>query len=329
VKAQQRAAAPLFSVVIPLYNKRPFIRRALTSVLAQDFAEFELIVVDDGSTDGSAESLAELADPRLTILRQVNQGEGAARNAGMSIARGNWIALLDADDAWMPAHLSELARIAREQPAAGLISTRCVEATGDSISPAPVSGEPRLQVVDYFLQASRKVGFINATSTAVKAEVFRTLGGFSTARAGADLEYWARVALRYPVAVSERVTCVYFRDTGGVMSQLHAGRAAARPPPMKELKELSPSVAMLCATGASEPAIWSNPSIVAYVNGRLTAAIRAALVRGDMESARRLAGFFRAPTGRTAKGYALAARLPAGFAKFALSVYRTARRLRG
>ena len=96
-----------FSVIIPLYNKREFIVQAVESVLAQECAEFELLVVDDGSTDGSAELLEALvSDPRLRVIRQDNMAGagGQARNTGMSEAQGEWFAFLDADDYWLPNH---------------------------------------------------------------------------------------------------------------------------------------------------------------------------------------------------------------------------------
>src|SRR6185369_16149675 len=205
---------PQFSVVVPLYNKRAYIRRAVDSVLAQTLTDFELIVVDDGSTDGSSEALAEIDDIRLRIIRQQNQGEGAARNTGLRVGRGNWIPLLDADDEWMGCHLRELAEVAATFPDAGLISTKCMVAAGDKMPLLPTPKiRPSIHMVDYFLEASRQIGFINSTSSAINREVFEKLGGFISAKAGADLEYWARAALTFPVAVSERVTCAYFRDT--------------------------------------------------------------------------------------------------------------------
>src|SRR6266446_940152 len=93
------------SVVIPLYNKVRYIQRALDSVLAQTYTDFEVIVVDDGSTDGGAEVVACCTDRRVRLIRQSNQGPGPARNRGVEEAAGGYVAFLDSDDEWLPAFL--------------------------------------------------------------------------------------------------------------------------------------------------------------------------------------------------------------------------------
>ena len=90
------------SVVIPLYNKGKYIERALNSVLSQTYPPIEIIVVDDGSTDDGPERVLKYNDPRIKLIRQENKGPGAARNAGLAIAKGEYIAFLDADDEWLP-----------------------------------------------------------------------------------------------------------------------------------------------------------------------------------------------------------------------------------
>ena len=253
--------SPQFSVVVPLYNKRAYIRRAVDSVLAQTLTDFELIVVDDGSTDGSIEVLNDISDARLRIIQQQNQGEGPARNTGMGIARAKWIALLDADDAWLEFHLLELAKIANTFPEPGLISTSCVEGTGmKNPAPATPKSGSTIRKIDYFLEASRQIGFINSTSAAVHRQVFEKIGGFTKAKAGADLEYWARIALNYPVAVSRMVTCTYFRDTSGVMQQISKVQLNHRSKPLLYLREISPSLAMLCGRADFYPDLCRNSS---------------------------------------------------------------------
>jgi glycosyltransferase involved in cell wall biosynthesis len=97
--------AIMVSVVIPIYNKGKYVHRALSSVLSQTHPFFEIIVVDDGSTDNGTEKVLEFDDPRILLIKQENKGPGAARNAGLVRARGKYVAFLDADDEWLPSFL--------------------------------------------------------------------------------------------------------------------------------------------------------------------------------------------------------------------------------
>ena len=111
----------LVSVIVPTYNRAETIRAAIASVQRQTFADWELIVVDDGSTDGTA-SLIEGSDPRLVLIRQANQGVNAARNAAMLRARGRYIAFLDSDDEWLPHHLELSVAFFRAHPGEDFLS---------------------------------------------------------------------------------------------------------------------------------------------------------------------------------------------------------------
>lgn len=110
-----RNESPYFSIVIPMYNREKFIGRALDSCLNQDFLNYEIVVVDDGSTDGSAAVVEGYYDPRLTFLRHpVNRGVGPARNKGGDSARGEWLIFLDSDDELLPGALSVIAQRCKE-----------------------------------------------------------------------------------------------------------------------------------------------------------------------------------------------------------------------
>src|SRR6516225_7492172 len=116
----------LFSVVIPTYNRVHLLARTLDSVSRQRFTDFEVIVVDDGSNDGTQEYLRSLGD-RIRMLQQANGGPGAARNAGIRAARGKYVALLDSDDLWFPWTLNVFARAIREHKQPTILGGRCVE----------------------------------------------------------------------------------------------------------------------------------------------------------------------------------------------------------
>jgi glycosyltransferase involved in cell wall biosynthesis len=118
--------SPQVSVIIPAYNAASFIEEAVSSVLAQDFRDFELIVVDDGSTDGTGKILESFSDARLRVIRQENGGLASARNAGMAIARGEIISFLDADDRWLPSKLSSDLAILDAAAEVGIVVTNFV-----------------------------------------------------------------------------------------------------------------------------------------------------------------------------------------------------------
>lgn len=107
---------PFYSVVIPVYNRARLLREALRSVLAQSEQDFEIVVVDDGSTDDPARVVADFADPRIVLVRQENRGGGAARNVGIDKARGWFVAFLDSDDRFLPHHLAAMRKLLQNAP---------------------------------------------------------------------------------------------------------------------------------------------------------------------------------------------------------------------
>ncbi len=112
----------MISIIIPLYNKEPIIERTVRSVLSQSFVDFELIIVDDGSTDGSVNVVNSLRDCRIRLIRQKNGGPGKARNTGALYAKGNWILFLDADDELMPGALELFDSLIKKSDGTELIS---------------------------------------------------------------------------------------------------------------------------------------------------------------------------------------------------------------
>src|SRR5690606_11857402 len=106
----------MFSIVIPLYNKEQSVTNTLQSVLNQTYTEFEVVIVNDGSTDNSVEKVEAFNDPRIRLIHQANAGVSAARNKGIEEAKFEWIAFLDADDLWMENHLSTLRNMIETYP---------------------------------------------------------------------------------------------------------------------------------------------------------------------------------------------------------------------
>jgi len=120
---------PEVSVIIPLYNKGKYIGRALSSVFGQTYRDFEVIVVDDGSTDNGPELVQACEDPRLRIVRQANQGPGAARNRGIRESTSPLVAFLDADDEWMPGYLERTVGALNDHPQCDAATSACIFGT--------------------------------------------------------------------------------------------------------------------------------------------------------------------------------------------------------
>ena len=113
----------MISVIIPLYNKVNTVERAVRSVLDQTVSEFELIVVNNGSTDGSEDVVKRIDDPRIILISQPNQGVSMARNKGVAIAKGDYVAFLDADDEWRPTFLETVLRMREKYPDCAVFAT--------------------------------------------------------------------------------------------------------------------------------------------------------------------------------------------------------------
>lgn len=175
---------------MPLYNKSPYVGRALNSVLSQTHAEFKLIVVDDGSTDDSCAIVEAIPDERIMLVHQINQGVSAARNNGTSKAVTDWIAFLDADDEWTPDFLEKLLRVAAASPALVAVGSNYKNSlTG---RPAVTNYKNR----NYFAESvSNRANLFSASSTMVRRDVLTRLGGFPVGvRFGEDIDTFARLA---------------------------------------------------------------------------------------------------------------------------------------
>ncbi|MGH2956787.1 MAG: glycosyltransferase [Solirubrobacterales bacterium] len=176
--------APSVSVVIPTHQRRDLVRQAVRSVLAQTYRDFELIVVDDGSSDGTREALDGL-DPRIRYRWQPNRGAGAARNAGLRLARGSIVAFLDSDNLWTPEHLETLTRALEGHPEADIAYTGLGRAGGETRVKAPIADLLHGNIVPF------------TSGVALRREVALGADGFDERLAvGEDADLWMRLALR-------------------------------------------------------------------------------------------------------------------------------------
>lgn len=234
----------MFSVIIPLYNKAAYIERAIQSVVSQTFQEFELIVVDDGSTDNplppkgdsTAERLGRLgfSSPPLGgwgVFQQQNQGVSTARNNGVKLAKYDYIAFLDADDTWEPTYLEEMNDLIAAYPNAGIYGSSyfIVKNGKKRIAPIGVEKDFDRGLINYCQVYSKTLCMPLWTgATIIKKSIFEDEHGFKPGlKLGEDFDLWIRVAAKYPVAFMNKPLASYHQDVdeifrGVVQSKIYA-----------------------------------------------------------------------------------------------------------
>lgn len=215
-------------VIIPLYNKERTILRAIRSVQRQTYPDWRLIVVDDGSTDWGPQQVAELNDPRILLIRQSNQGPGAARNRGIEAARAPYVAFLDADDQWYPEYLQNGITALENQPAsfAGTMYEewpRQIEMTGYWLGRGVRPGLYRLSGREPAPLAEALMMFFHVGTTLVRTEVARRYGGFYTENKctfGEDTVFFARLVFNEPFVILPDVTVRHNRQDSSLSNDI-------------------------------------------------------------------------------------------------------------
>lgn len=203
---------PTITVVIPLYNKAPHVARALNSVLAQTFNDFEVIVIDDGSTDDGAVIVKEFEDPRIRLIQQKNQGVSAARNKGIDESRAELIAFLDADDEWLPEFLETIVRIRKKYPEAGLYGTAYEIHVQGSIVKRTYAEDEGERLLSSYFKALVDCGYntFNSSSFAAPKKALIAVGNYPLGvKWNEDGTLWGKIALKFKVAYSPKICSIY------------------------------------------------------------------------------------------------------------------------
>lgn len=207
------------TVVIPLYNKGPYILRALNSVVRQKHQEFEVIVVNDGSTDNSGAVAASFRDPRVRVIHQKNAGPGAARNHGIAETKTPLVAFLDADDEWFPEYLDTAVQAFYANPELGCLTQGFFDEPGMRPSQALWRGRGLRDGIQTMheqtpLTLHYLLAYMNSQSTVARTELVRKWGGFYENRCtyGEDSFLWLKFLLREEVALSMRETMAIHRE---------------------------------------------------------------------------------------------------------------------
>jgi len=213
------------AVVMPVYNKEKSVSRSIESVLAQEYENFTLIIVNDGSSDNSDAIIRQFSDPRIQYLKQKNAGVSIARNIGTQATKAELIAYIDADDEWTETHLSDLASLAEEFPSAGLFATGWWSSRDDSANKYGLkleqSGNNRHYLLEDYTESALKNDIPVWTSAAmVRRCAIDKVGGFPAgAQHGEDHALWLAISLQYPVAVSGKKSAIYHQDNTGLASK--------------------------------------------------------------------------------------------------------------
>ena len=198
-----------FSVIVPLYNKAPYVRKALKSIVNQTFQDYEVIIVNDGSTDNSLDIVNELFE-RFKILNQENVGVAAARNNGVAKSKGEYLCFLDADDWWEPTFLEEMDRLIKEYPDAGLYATNYIYYKPGKTHVALKIERGYMNYPEAYLRGEMPVW---TGAACMPRKVFDEMGGFPKGiKLGEDFLLWAKTALRYKVAFCEKSLAYYNND---------------------------------------------------------------------------------------------------------------------
>lgn len=211
-----------FSVIIPVHNKQDYVRESICSVLAQNYKNYELILIDDASTDDSYEIIKSFKDDRIKILRRTQPGPGgyAARNLGVKESKGDWVCFLDADDEWSDNHLESTAALMKKYPNKKLINFAHIELSGGKEIVFKTEKEGVLTSL-MAIQLFSEKDIIHTNSIIIEKSLFQEVGGFPAGKykMGGDAELWLRLLLESEsIVMSDKVTSFVYKDRGGIIS---------------------------------------------------------------------------------------------------------------
>lgn len=205
----------MISIVIPLYNKEQSIASTLQTVLKQTYQDFEIVIVNDGSTDHSVEEVAKVTDPRIRLIHQNNAGVSAARNRGIEEAKGEYIAFLDADDEWKPDYLKAQYELTLKYTECSVFTCNYEfkdtqeKVTSTIIRKLPFKDEDGI-LSNYFEVASCSHPPLWTSAVIVKKSAIQSIGGFPVGiKSGEDLLTWARLACKYSIAYTQKSQAIY------------------------------------------------------------------------------------------------------------------------
>ena len=282
---------PRISVVVPLFNKEPYVCRAINSVLAQTFQDLEVVVINDGSTDHGPELVRQMQDPRIRLIDQENAGVSAARNRGIKEAKSELIAFLDADDEWLPDFLQTIVGLADRYPNAGAYATGYLLLKDGNHAYRKMTirgGSERCGC--YFDLLRSGAGTWTSSNIAVRRAVFDKVGFFRVGhKLAEDLDMWFRIGLRYKFACSQKLCALYHYYQPD--NACHVAATSKTSPLYISLLELK---------RAQDIDPFIKKKAMKYLSRQLAKGIEHVLHRGSRDVARRRLRLYRTHYGVTA-----------------------------
>jgi glycosyltransferase involved in cell wall biosynthesis len=219
---------PKISVVIPLFNKEKYIGRTINSVLNQTIEDFEILIVDNNSTDNGMDVVSKYKDIRIKCLQQKVKGVSAARNFGITNSTSNLIAFLDADDEWLPQYLENILKLVKKYPEAGAYASSFIKIENDGSIIKSVYKIPNLKNDHFLIKNYIKLMVLSlypfcTSSIVVKKKVLIENNCFTLGEQyGEDLEMWLKISLNHPIAYCTIFGAIYHRDAeSGLTNRQH------------------------------------------------------------------------------------------------------------
>lgn len=278
-------ASPLVSVIIPCYNSAAHITDAINSVFAQDYPNIEVIVVDDGSTDNSIDILRQFGD-KIVVQQQANQGPAAARNAGMRLAKGEFIAFIDSDDLWLPGKLTAQISYLQQHPKVGLCYCGwAILHDGTSLEQiaAQLADAPKAETLEnayysgWLYLKLLKESVIHTITAVIRKDVIDTIGMFNTDyRIGEDHDLWLRISQQYQMVKLSHTYAVYRDNPQSTTKKVHAKNFS-----LLVLESAVANYGLTCPSGASE----SQAVVNNYLGGRHFTYGYNAMIQGHRDKA--------------------------------------------
>ncbi len=269
---------PLFSVIIPLYNKAPYVRKTIESVLGQTLGDYELKIIDNGSSDGSSEIVAGFTDQRIRTVRlEENVGVSNARNKGVEMATAPYIAFLDADDWWEPTFLEEMSGLIKRHPDAGIYGTGYYIVKNSKKRLAPIGVDEGFVEgeINYCAVYAKTLCMpLTSISVAIPRAVFDESGGFKPhLKLGEDFDLWIRIALKHKAVLLNKPLSNYNQDVDITYRGTHHLR--------------DPKEHMLWNLGYLEPEEKTNPDYKQLIDNLRTYSLLPYLLNRQYRSAAR------------------------------------------